>query len=170
MSEIKEMPQEIQTLAEKVESLHESSKKMIEVMECQIEAIIASNSQKIEELSGIHATLTMKYSDQEREFIEELQALLSDKKSEKGIRLIDLKELFPESALHIDNWQKLLNYNLNKLQRKHNQIVELLEFAMSSNAKMMHALYSKHNEKNTLYNAAGSRSNISPGVAVNHEI
>ncbi len=41
---------------------------------------------------------------------------------------------------------------------------------MKQNARLMHAMYSQHNEKNTRYVASGKQSDIVTGVAVNQEI
>lgn len=169
MKQHAEIPEAIQKISEKVELLHQSSSKMIEVMERQIDAIIHSNSQKIEELANLHASLTVRYTENEQEFIDELSAILSTKKNKKGIKLVALKELFPEYKSQIDYWQTLLQDNVSKLQRKHQQIVELLEFAMSSNARMLETLYSKSSEKNLHYSASGNASSVMPGLAVNQK-
>lgn len=169
MNDYQEMPEQMRLIAEKVTLLHKSSTKMIEVMENQIDAIIASNTAKIEELASMHASLTVKYTENENEFIQELSNILASEKEQSGIKLVDLKAMFPQFATQIENWQLLLHRNVTKLQEKHRQIIELLEFAMSSNAKMMETLYSKHNEKNAHYSATGARSGMMPGVAINQE-
>ena len=65
-------PAEISNIADKVEILHRSSQQMIHLMEMQIDAIIIADPKKIEELSDLHASLSIRYSEHEREFIEEL--------------------------------------------------------------------------------------------------
>ena len=169
MTTNKEIPKQIRVISEKVEMLHQSSNKMIEVMERQIDAIVHSNTQQIEELANLHATLTVRYSANEQEFIQELSAILSVKDDKRSIKLVALKELFPDFKGEIEYWQHLLQDNVSKLQRKHHQIMELLEFAMSSNAKMLETLYSKGSEKSTHYSAKGSRSTIMPGIAINQK-
>ena len=164
-----EMPKEIKVISEKVELLHESSNKMIEVMERQIDAIIASNTTKIEELANLHASLTVRYTENEQDFINELSTILSSASEKKGIKLAALKELFPEYSNQIEYWQNILQENVTKLQRKHHQIVELLEFAMSSNAKMLETLYTKGTEKNKHYSSTGTTRSIMPGLAVNQK-
>jgi len=169
MNSVKKMPKEIQVISEKVELLHQSSNKMIEVMERQIDAIIASNTSQIEELASLHATLTIRYTENEQDFINELSLILSDKTEKKGIKLAALKELFPDYSSQIEYWQSLLQDNVVKLQRKHHQIVELLEFAMTSNAKMLETLYNKSTEKNMHYSATGTTNSVMPGLAVNQK-
>lgn len=167
MKDKKNIPNEIQKISEKVELLHQSSNKMIDVMERQIDAIIHSNSKQIEELASLHATLTIRYTENEQDFISELSNILSARQVKKGVKLLALKELFPEYKNQIEHWQNLLHGNVSKLQRKHHQIVELLEFAMSSNAKMLETLYNKGTEKNTRYSSSGSTNSIMPGIAIN---
>lgn len=169
MKENKETPEQIRTISEKVELLHQSSNKMIEVMERQIDAIIHSNSQQIEELASLHASLTIRYTENEQDFIQELSTILSTQKSKRGIKLLALKELYPEYKTQIEYWQSLLQDNVAKLQRKHHQIVELLEFAMSSNARMLETLYNKSSEKNMHYSANGNARSVMPGLAINQK-
>jgi len=164
-----EMPKEIKAISEKVELLHESSKNMIEIMERQIDAIITSNTSKIEELANLHATLTIRYTENEQDFINELSAVLSSKTEQKGIKLASLIKIFPDYSEEIEYWQTILQENVMKLQRKHHQIVELLEFAMSSNAKMLETLYNKGTEKNMHYSATGTTSSLMPGLALNQK-
>lgn len=158
-------------LTDLIDLLDNHSKQMISVMERQIDAIIGSDSQKIESLSETYNSLSWKYKTNEEEFIAELGKILKDRKLGKNHqpRLIDLKEKFPEMRNIVDIWHKRLSENAQKLQNKHNQIVQLLEFAMKQNAKLMHSLYNKHNEKNTHYAANGDRSSVITGVAVNQE-
>ncbi len=169
MNTDKNIPKEILALSEKVELLHESSNKMIEVMERQIEAIISSNTSKIDELANLHAALTIRYTENEQDFINELSSILNAKSEKEGIKLSALKELFPDYSTQIEYWQNILHGNVEKLQRKHQQIVELLEFAMSSNAKMLETLYNKGTEKNKHYSATGTTNSIMPGLAVNQQ-
>ena len=163
------MPKEIQAISEKVELLHESSSRMIDVMERQIDAIISSNTNQIEELANLHSTLTIRYTENEQEFIEELSAILSSSQETKGLKLIALKELFPAYTKQIEYWQTLLQENVARLQQKHNQVVELLEFAMNNNARMLDKLYSKSSEKNKHYGPTGSTHSMMPGMALNHK-
>ena len=160
----------LQTISESVELLDSCSKQIIKAMEGQIDAIIASDAIKIERLSEVHGALSKQFKIHEHEFIGELTALLSASKSPDPVRLLSLKKVFPESAGMIDEWHKMLTSNTKELQRKHNQILQLLEFAMSQNARMMQSMYSVHNEKNTLYAPTGKQTSVSTGVAINQEI
>ncbi|MBO6586826.1 MAG: flagellar export chaperone FlgN [Gracilimonas sp.] len=160
----------LEQIAESVDLLHNCSKQIIKVMEDQIDAIIASNALRIEELSEVHGNLSKRFKIHEQEFISELSALLATSGSTAPVRLVSLKEVFPESVSDIENWHKTLTADTKELQRKHNQILQLLEFAMSQNARMMQSMYSVHNSKNTHYAPTGQQKGITTGVALNQEI
>ncbi len=173
MQQTKENIAPLQSLLETIELLDQSSQKLIEVMEEQVDAIIGSDTEKIESLSDRHATLTWQYKGYEKKFISELSSALNSGKSEdghQGLRLLNLKLKFPESEEQIDKWHKMLTSNASKLQSKHQQVMELLEFAMEQNARLMHSMYSQHSEKDSHYGANGNRSAISTGIAVNQEV
>lgn len=163
------MPKEMQAISEKVELLHESSNRMIDVMERQIDAIISSNTNQIEELANLHSTLTIRYTENEQDFIQELSSILSSNKEPKGLKLIALKEMFPAYTMQIEYWQTILHENVSRLQQKHHQVVELLEFAMSNNAKMLETLYSKSTEKNKHYGRTGTTQSLMPGLSLNQQ-
>ncbi|MFP8488632.1 flagellar export chaperone FlgN [Gracilimonas sp. Q87] len=164
----------LQRLSDTVELLDNSSKQLMSVMEDQINAIITSDTQKIESLIDAHTALSWHYKENEKEFMKDLTELLNkysnEGKDTNNIRLLKLKNVFPEWGEEIDYWHSTLSDNTRELQQKHNQVIQLLEFAMKQNAKMMHAIYSQHNEKNSRYVANGMRSDIITGVAVNQEI
>lgn len=141
-------------------------------MEDQIDAVIASDTQKIESLTDVHTSLSWHYKKNEREFIKDLAGILEKVSNgeSKTTRLLNLKSYFPNWSDDIDRWHKVLSDNAKVLQQKHNQVIELLEFAMKQNARMMHSMYSQHNEKNSRYISNGKRSDIVTGVAINQEI
>jgi hypothetical protein len=160
----------LEQIAESVELLHNCSKQIIKVMEEQIDAIIASNAVRIEDISDVHGNLSKRFKIHEQEFISELSALLAASGSTAPVRLVSLKEVFPGAVNDIENWHKTLTGDTKELQRKHNQILQLLEFAMSQNARMMQSMYSLHNSKNTHYAPTGQQKGITTGVALNQEI
>jgi hypothetical protein len=160
----------LQMIAESVELLNNCSQQIIKVMEDQIDAIIGSDAEKIERLSEVHGDLSKRFKIHEQEFITELSSILGSPASKEKVRLLNLKDSFPEAADEIDEWHNTLTSNTSKLQRKHNQILQLLEFAMKQNARMMHSMFSVSNDKNTHYVANGMPSGIPVGVAINQEI
>jgi hypothetical protein len=169
MYTITDTHQKLKGLATCIERLHDSSAKMLKLMEGQVDAIIASDAFKIEKLSEEHDELSVRYKIHEDEFIATLSEVVGEVNPGSAVRLSELKKLFPECAETIDTWQTLLYQNTQQLQKKNEQILELLEFALSRNAKLMRSLYSLHHEKNTRYAANGDTQGIMPGVAVNQE-
>ncbi len=160
----------LKEIQESVGLLHRCSQEIIKVMEEQIDAIIASNPNKIEQLSETHSSLSQQFKVYEQDFIVRLTALLGKKEDAKELRLLKLKELFPDWSDEIGDWHQKLEKNTKDLQRKHNQILQLLEFAMSQNARLMRSMYSSHNEKNLHYGATGKPASIPSGIAVNQEV
>jgi len=57
-----------------------------------------------------------------------------------------------------------------QLKKMHQQLDELLEFALSRNTEMMRSIYSIYSRKNTHYSATGGTNEISSGMAVNQEV
>lgn len=172
MNQNNEYESYLERLSDTVELLDNSSRQLVKIMEDQIDAIIASDTQRIESLTDVHTTLSWHYKKNEQEFISELGELMKKRGADQAdnLRLVKLKEFFPSWAEKIDKWHAALTDNTVRLQQKHNQVIELLEFAMKQNARLMHAMYSQHNEKNTRYVASGKQSDIVTGVAVNQEI
>lgn len=168
---MKELNRALRPLSETIDLLDDSSNQILEVMQQQIHAIITSDLDKIDALSELHSSLTVGYNMVEKEFVKEVKKLLSENgRKDSEIRLSALRDIFPDSEVAITGWLDKLSANAAKLQQKHNQILELLEFAMSNNAKTMHSLYSAHSDKNTHYVSNGKRSGIQTGMAVNQEI
>lgn len=161
----------IRRLSDTVELLDNSSKQLMTIMEDQVDAIIASDTTKVEALTEAHTTLSWYYKKHEEQFILELTEILNEASKQDAtiIRLVSLKEYFPNWSSEIDRWHKVISGNTQELQRKHTQVLELLEFAMQQNARLMHSMYSKHGEKNMHYQASGKRSDVATGVAVNQE-
>lgn len=172
MEHSKENMSSLQRLADAVDLLDYSSKQLMSLMEEQIEAIIASDTQKIEALTDVHTSLSWHYKKNEKEFINDLSKLLQEITDDENqpVRLLNLRAYYSSWTSQIDSWHQVLSENARKLKQKHKQVTELLEFAMKQNAGMMHNLYSQHNEKNTRYISNGSRSDIATGVAINQEI
>ncbi|MAL16786.1 MAG: hypothetical protein CL670_08565 [Balneola sp.] len=160
----------LQQIAESVELLDSCSQQIIKVMEDQIDAIIGSDAEKIERLSEVHGDLSKQFKIHEQEFIKELTSIIGTSKNQEKVRLISLKIIFPEAAEKISEWHSKLTSNTSELKRKHDQILQLLEFAMKQNARMMHSMFSASNEKNTHYVANGTPAGIPVGVAINQEI
>lgn len=160
----------LKTLSQTVNVLDMTFDRLMTVMDKQVQAIISSEAKKIEELTEEQSSLQGEYKQNERAFIEELEHAVSDVLGpEKQPSLRMLKKMFPEAIAIIDRWQKQLTENANRLKQKHNQVVQLLEFALVRNANMMHSIYSLHNEKNSHYSQNGDKAGVVSGVAINHK-
>lgn len=162
-------PAQLGELTDIVSSLNKTSEQIIYVMEEQIQAVISSSPNKIEELTDRQATMQSEYKKYERDFIMQLEKYLESTGNGDRPRLQDLKQKFPEQTTMIDHWKVTLSQNAKNLQRKNKQLVDLLEFALNRNTRMMHSIYTLFNQKNSRYNLNGQKSNIASGVAVNQE-
>lgn len=166
-----EQPARLQELHTIVESLRTTSEQIIYVMDEQIQAVISSSPEKIEELTERQSEMQSRYKKFEREFILQLEKHVNERGGDgKEIpRLSDLKDKFPAQQAEIERWKVMLSQNTQNLQRKNRQLVDLLEFALNRNTRLMHSFYTLFNRKNSHYNPSGQTANIASGVAVNQE-
>lgn len=162
-------PAQLQDMNNIVQVLHQTSEQIIYLMEEQIQAIISSSPEKIEELTEKQTAIQSEYKKQERAFIVELERNVEDPETGDIPKLRDLKMKFPEEEHNIDRWKSTLAQNARNLQRKNKQLVDLLEFALNRNTRLMHSFYTLFNDKNSHYSPTGQKSNIASGVAVNQE-
>lgn len=163
-------PAPIRELNTIIMALDQASEQLIYVMEEQIQAIISSSPAKIQELTDKQTAMQSEYKKHERAFITELKKyvdLASD--GESVPRLGDLKTKYPEEQNLIDRWKVTLSQNAQRLQRKNQQLVDLLEFALKRNTRLMHSFYTLFNDKNSHYSPSGQKSSVTSGVAVNQE-
>lgn len=158
----------IQKLEKIVQDMSHISEQIIYVMEEQIQAIISSTPEKIEELTEKQSDMQSEYKKHERAFMQELQNILSDSDSDNS--LTELKNMFPAQKEQIEVWKVKLSQNTKRLQNKNKQLVELLQFALARNASLMHSYYSLFNKKNSHYNTSGQKADVQSGVAVNQEV
>lgn len=161
----------IQQLHSIVHNLDQTSEQLIYVMEEQIQAIISSSPEKIEQLTEKQSDIQGEYKKFERAFLEVLQTNFSNQSiPETGITLTELKKQFPDEEEQIESWKVKLSQITKRLQKKNEQLAELLEFALNRNATLMHSFYSLFNNKNSHYNTSGEKSAVRSGVAINQEI
>lgn len=163
-------PPPIQELNDIVMALDQTSEQLIYVMEEQIQAIISSSPDKIQELTDRQSAMQSEYKKYERAFISELKKStgIADT-GESAPRLGDLKLKYPAEESKIDHWKVTLSQNAKRLQRKNQQLVDLLEFALQRNTRLMHSFYTLFSNKNDHYSPKGQKSMVSSGVAVNQE-
>lgn len=153
-----------------IDRLGSLSDDLMEVIDKQIEAVVSSNQEDIEQYVEQYTHLRGVFKEQEHKFMDHLQTLLNNAGiSSVEIRLEYLKEAYPESSDTITDWQMTLEKQMEALKEKHQKLNELLEFAVEKNMKLMHSIYSLHNKKNMRYGAGGSKEEISSGIALNKE-
>lgn len=149
--------------------LQETSERLINVMDEQIQAIISSSPEKIEELTEKQTAIQSEYKKHERAFIVELERNVENGDSSELPKLADLVVRFPDDEQTINHWKETLFQNTRILQRKNKQLVDLLEFALNRNTRLMHSFYTLFNNKNSHYSPTGQKSHVASGVAVNQE-
>ncbi len=166
-----EIPDPLKKFAQIIGTLDTISFKLIEVMDQQIDAVVASDTDRIKQLAEQHIDLKGVFRQQEQLFVKELRGQLVGKGIEADdIKLDALKQSFPDSAALIDQWKAGIQKNAMQLKKMHQQLSELLEFALSRNTEMMRSIYSIYNRKNTHYSATGGTNELSSGMAVNQEV
>ncbi len=153
-----------------IDRLGRLSDDMITVIDKQIEAVVSSNGEDIEQYVEEYTHLQGVFKEQEHKFIDHLQTMLNNAGIKSiEIRLEHLKEAYPEATDAITAWQEKLENKIEKLKAKQQKLNNLLEFAVEKNMQLMHSIYSLHNKKNTRYSAKGSKKEISSGIALNKE-
>ena len=166
-----ECPNPLKPLGQIIDTLGELSTKLIEVMDKQIDAVVASNTDQIKKLAEQHINLKGTFRKQEKLFVKELKGQLSQAEVEvSDVKLDALKEAFPEAASIINRWKEGIEEHAIRLKKMHQQLGELLEFALSRNTEMMRSIYSIYNRKNTHYSSTGGTNEVSSGMAVNQEV
>ncbi len=161
----------IKRLEEIVTDFDNINSSLFRVMDSQIQAIISSDASKVEELSHFHSALHRDFKDKELELVSLLKNVLNRSENENiPLTLSSVAELYPQYKYKIDEWKHVLNETTRRLQKKNAQVVDLLEFALSRNARMMHSIYTMYSAKNTHYSPEGSKEGVLSGVAVNQQV
>lgn len=170
MQSEKRVRESFQEMGNIIDELEHIAERMLAVMDKQINAIVAAKNEEIEKYTEEYSELRGRFNEQEENFVEQLYQMLDlPAGSEQEVQMDQLKKLFPDAASTIDEWKQLIEEQALKLKRKHNRVVELLDFALNRNTSLMHAIYSLNNRKNTHYSPGGRKEDISSGMAVNKE-
>jgi len=150
--------------------LENLSEDLIAVVEKQIEAVVSSKEEQIEEYVSEYTSLRGAFKEQEHKFINHLELLLGNAGVNSiDVRLESLKERYPQKKDQIADWQVMLKEQMGILKQKQEKLNNLLEFAVEKNMQLMHSIYSLHNKKNTRYSSGGTKEEISSGIALNKE-
>lgn len=170
MSDYEKLDPSIQPVFRAAESLKITSRQMLKVMDQQIEAVVSSDLDRLEQLTELNSTLMGTFRKEEKRFVEELtRRTSSPAESQYEIRIDELKKVNPGSKKLIDNWRRGLKEVMEKLKQKHLQLTELLEFAQGQNRRLMQTIYQISDANNISYGPDGESSSASPGTAVNRE-
>ena len=154
-----------------IQTLLQTGRELHDVMDDQISAIIASNNHRVEELAAKYATLRGRFGHQEQQFIKILSHTLQEAgHREDPVKLESLKKAAPESTAVIQAWKMVLSQTARQLKKKHEQLIDLLDFALSRNTNMMQSIYQMFNSKNTRYGSNGGRAGMAPGITINQEV
>lgn len=171
MSDNEKATPSLNKIASTFELLDETSKELIKLMDEQIDAVVSSDARQVSALTEAHTTMIGQFKKHEKAFIDELKmAVAASGDLDQPVKLAALKSIFPQAATRIDGWKEILTANTRKLQQKHYQLVQLLEFALTQNSRMMQSIYNMFNEKNAHYSADGGKQGVTPGIAINQEV
>lgn len=161
----------LQKLSQTIETLDSLFFRLYSVMEEQVEAVIASDTKTVEKLTEEYTMLQKEYKTTERDFIKELENCLSLTNSEdQAVKLESLKKMYPSEVSWIDLVKKTFTDHTSQLVTKQRQLIDLLEFALIQNSKMMLSIYNTHSAKHIHYSQKGRTNGIQSGVAVNQEV
>lgn len=153
-----------------IEQLLYLSEKLTGVIDKQIDAVVSPEQGNIDQHVEEYTNLRGDFKEQEHLFIDHLQMLLhSADMGDVEIRIEKLKEAYPPWKQKVDAWRQKLEKKMSYLKKRHVKLNELLEFAVDRNMKLMHSIYSLHNQKNTRYGSSGDKEEISSGIALNKE-
>ena len=113
----------------------------------------------------------MEYKKTEKLFVSELENCLSQTANEEpALNMEALKKMYPTESLWINRVKTTFTEHTSKLMDKQRQLIDLLEFALIRNSRLMYSIYNSHSDKLMHYSQAGSMSGIQAGVAINQEI
>jgi gas vesicle protein len=161
----------LEPLAQVIDELNGTFKALYQAIDDQIDAIVRQDAQRIEDLTDRHAELHSRFRKQEKNFLDELKRCtpqgLAD---ENGYSLSLLKEVFPDVAGQLTDWQDDMSRNIKWLQRHQQQLVQLLEFAQRQNSTLMRSMYTIENAKSVHYSHTGAKNAFTPGMSVNQEV
>ncbi|MCW9705352.1 hypothetical protein [Fodinibius salsisoli] len=157
-------------LGQIVDRLSKLSDALQDVISKQVEAVVSSNGDDIEQNVEDYTQLREVFKEQEHKLVGHLRMMLNNAGiSNVEVRLENLKEVYPNKGDTISGWQMNLEQQMIRLRKKHDKLNSLLEFAVEKNMQLMRSIYSLHNNKNTRYSAGGRKEEISSGIALNKE-
>jgi len=160
----------INDLSRKARLLDHASQHLLEVMDEQVNAVIASEADKLVRCTEKNVSAQQTFMNAEKAFINSLvTSIPGASRNDSRVSLELLRESYPDHAEDIVKWKDQISQNIDKLQRKQKQLVELLDFAQQQNKSLMQTLYGVEDAKNVHYSQKGVKSGMMSGMAVNQE-
>lgn len=160
-----------ENIMKSVERVDKTSWQLVEVMDRQIDAIIASEAVLIEELTRAHSKLIEEFEQHENALIESLEnALGANDGKDRTIKLEALKTVYPEHKAQIEQWKHKIKSNSKLIQQKHDQLLRLLEFALEQNEHMISSIFRMFSDGNASYGTEGMKSNGTASIVINQQI
>ncbi len=160
----------IDSLSVKVRLLDQKCQELSHIMQEQLKAVVASDAERVMELTEKNASVQQQFHHAEQSFMEEMQSLELPKSADgRHVTLEKLKNSYPGYAGFISDWQDLITGNVETLQEQQYQLIQLLEFAQKQNSDLMRSVMSKRSGKNQHYHQNGKTSDTDSGIAVNQK-
>jgi len=160
----------LQSLSESVTSLDSASRQLSEVMTRQLDAVIASDADMVQQMTEQNISALQNFQESEKEFIRDLHNCIpKDADDELRITLETLKSTYPAYSEYINDWQVQIAGNITRLQMQQENLVQLLDFAQAQNASLMRSVYGLQSSRNMHYRQNGETSGVPSGIALNQE-
>jgi hypothetical protein len=161
----------LESLSETVDQLDEIFHDHFDLLQDQTNAVIHSDVDRVIELTEKHMQLQKEYKNRENDFVEELKCCLNPRLTDSAeVNLEMLKDVYPEKSSWIDEVRMKLSEHTSNLAERQQQLVDLLEFALVQNSKLMYSIFNNSNRKRMHYGSGGDVNSAQSGVAVNREV
>ncbi len=166
----------LKAISRAAERIDNNLASQISSVEDQVNAVITSDVELLEELADEHFVLQRDFKMLEKIFVDELRVLLKESdssangiKEQKELRLSKLKTEYPEASNWVDEARRKIGEGIENLKMKQEQLLHLLQFAMDQNSAVMESIYRLHNRKAVQYGSDGEENGSTSGVAVNQK-
>lgn len=160
----------INELSRKASLLDHASQHLLDVMDEQVNAVVSSEADKIVQCTEKNVSAQQSFMNAEKAFMNELAGSMPESgQTDRRVSLELLMEAYPEHTGDIIKWKQKISHNIEKLQRKQKELVDLLDFAQQQNKSLMQSLYGVQDAKNTHYSQQGVKTGVMSGMAVNQE-
>ncbi len=160
----------IQALSMQVNEVQVAGSGLMAAMEDQIKAVISSDALAMVQCTEQIVNAQQRFHLAEQGVIKALASCIPAPEQDRlGISFETLTALHPRLERQFDACKMVISGTVDRLQLKHSQLVELLEFAQTQNVTMMRSFYGLQNAKHTHYRHNGEKTGVMSGMAVNQE-